>query len=82
MRLVLTTLLVIALAEVHLLLACMRRSALTPSSLPRQYATGLVHAYANGNISLAQARTLLANALRIRFRLGLFDDPADQPYDR
>jgi beta-glucosidase-like glycosyl hydrolase len=43
---------------------------------------GLVHAYLNGNVSLAAAQRLLADAFDVRFRLGLFDDPADQPYER
>ena len=42
---------------------------------------GLVHAYLNGNVSLAEARALLADAFDVRFRLGLFDDPAGQPYE-
>lgn len=45
-------------------------------------AGGLVHAWLNGNISLSQARRLLADALDIRFRLGLFDPPHDQPYEK
>ena len=42
---------------------------------------GLVHAYLNGNVSLAEARRLLADAFDVRFRLGLFDDPEGQPYE-
>jgi beta-glucosidase-like glycosyl hydrolase len=42
---------------------------------------GLVHAYLNGNVSLAEAQQLLADSLDVRFRLGLFDDPAGQPYE-
>ena len=34
---------------------------------------GLMHAFLNGNISLPAAHTLLRNALRMRFRLGLFE---------
>jgi len=40
-----------------------------------EYAAGLVHAFITGNASLAQARTLARNSLRIRFRLGLFEQP-------
>lgn len=38
-------------------------------------AGGLLHAFLNGNVSLPQARTLLRNAMRVRFRLGLFESP-------
>ena len=41
---------------------------------------GLMHAYLNGNASRAQAETLVRNALRVRFRLGLFEQPP--PYAR
>lgn len=37
-------------------------------------ADGLMHAFITGNATLPQARTLLRNALRIRFRLGLFEE--------
>lgn len=47
-----------------------------------EYATGLIHAWLNGNISITQAQRLLSDALDIRFRLGLFDPPSDQPYER
>ncbi len=39
------------------------------------YARGLLHAFLTGNVSLPQARTLLRNTLRVRFRLGLFEQP-------
>lgn len=47
-----------------------------------EYATGLAHAWLNGNVSLSQAKRLVSNALAIRFRLGLFDPPEDQPYEK
>jgi hypothetical protein len=45
-----------------------------------EYETGLTHAVVNGNTTLAAARNLLANIMRVRFRLGLFDPPAGQRY--
>ena len=44
------------------------------------YKDGLVSAFMGGNVTLAAARRLVANTLRIRFRLGTFDPPAGQPY--
>jgi len=45
------------------------------------YASGLEHAFSNGNVTLAAARRLARDAFDIRFRLGLFDPPEDQPYE-
>jgi len=45
-----------------------------------EYETGLLHAFLTGNVTLPQARTLLRNTLKVRFRLGLFEQPP--PYAR
>lgn len=44
------------------------------------YKDGLVSAFMGGNVTLDAARRLVANTLRVRFRLGTFDPPAGQPY--
>ena len=45
-----------------------------------EYATRLTQAICNGNVSLAAARRLLRNTLRVRMALGLFDKAEGQPY--
>lgn len=47
-----------------------------------EYYDDLTHAIMNGNTTLEGARAILANTLRVRMKLGLFDPAADQPYTR
>ena len=44
------------------------------------YDNGLLHAVLNDNTTFPLVQTLLANVFRIRFRLGEFDPPENQPY--
>ena len=47
-----------------------------------EYSAVLATAVTNGNLTLGDAQERLFNTLLIRFRLGLFDSVADQPYLR
>ena len=47
-----------------------------------EYQQTLATAVSNGNVTLAAAQARAFNAFMIRFRLGLFDPYADQPYTR
>lgn len=61
----------------------MRRTPTPPLSLPPSlHVQHLPEAVLGGYTTLEQARTLLANAMRMRFRLGEFDPPAGQAWLR
>jgi beta-glucosidase-like glycosyl hydrolase len=57
-------------------------AALSDVSDGSEYAQHLPEAVLGGYTTLEQARTLLANSLRVRFRLGEFDPPGGQAWLR